>query len=738
MGSATVDDRLLAIFLEELEERVRALNADVLALDKEADGAPGPARAERLTTLLRTAHSLKGAARAVNLRPVERACHHLEDILLGVRDGRVPVTRELCSLLLATADAIEEAGARLRAGRDVEGGTIATLLPRLEATAASTAGMAAMPASPAPVPQRTPADASAAEGTIRVAAERLDALLSHTGELMVAHRGVESRCADLVAVRDLAGRCRAEWDGAEKSVRVLLEATRGATAMPQRVARALGRVGETLRRLEADLERLAAATGADTRLLAQTAGALDDDVRRVRMLPFAEACAGLDRTVRDLARGSGKEVELLVLGGEVELDRSVLEGLKDPLRHLVRNAVDHGAEPPAERRAAGKPPRARIVVAAALRGAHVEVTVSDDGRGLDLACLREQARQRRLPAPADERELARLVFEPGVSTARSLTHVSGRGVGLDVVKSGIEARHGTVDVAPADGPGTRFTLTVPLTLTTLRVLLVGTSRQIFAVASANVAELLRLAPGDLCSVQGRDMLPRDGGLLPVVRLADTLGLGTQVATRADDEASVVVLSAGEQRAAFVVDELLAVQEVVVKGLGPRRRVDAVSGATILPSGRVALVLNAAHVVRRALGSAPTSGLVSPPRAAPETRKRVLLADDSITTRALERSLLEAAGYDVTVAVDGATAWQLLQDEPPDLVVSDVEMPGMDGFALTAAIRGSTRFRDLPVVLVTGCEREQDRARGMEAGANAYLLKSAFDHTSFLDTLAQLL
>ncbi|HUE31114.1 MAG TPA: hybrid sensor histidine kinase/response regulator [Verrucomicrobiae bacterium] len=739
MGPKTPDAHLLAIFLEELEERVRALNDDVLALDKEADSASGPPPAERLTTLLRTAHSLKGAARAVNVRPIERASHHLEEILLAVRDGRLAVAHDLCSLLLAAADAIAEAGTRLRAERDVEGGAITALLPRLEATATSIAGATVAAPPPTRVPERAPGDAAAGEGSVRVAAERLDALLAHTGELRVARRRVESRQADLVAVLELAGRCGAEWSSAERSARALVQAARGTPALPRRVAWALGRAGETLRRLEADLERLVVATEADARLLAQTAGPLEEDVHRVRMLPFAEACAGLERTARDLARTSGKEVELVVRGGEVELDRSVIEGLKDPLRHLVRNAVDHGVEPPAERCAAGKPPRAHVSVVAAPRGTHVEVTVADDGRGLDLAGLREQARQQRLAVPADERELARLVFEPGLSTARVLSDVSGRGVGLDVVKSWVESLHGTVEIAPADGPGTRFTLSVPLTLTTIRVLLVGTAGRIFAFASTNVAELLRLGSGDLRSVQGREMLPRGAGLVPVARLANTLGLGVDAAAPATDKAPAVVLSAGERRVAFVVDELLAAQDVVIKGLGPRlRRVAAVSGATILPSGRIALVLNAAHLVHRALGSTPTSGLVFSTRAAPEVKKRVLLVDDSITTRALERSLLEAAGYDVTVAVDGATAWQLLENAPPDLVVSDVEMPTMDGFALTAAIRGSARLRNLPVVLVTGRERAEDKARGMEAGANAYLLKSAFDQKSFLDAIAQLL
>jgi two-component system chemotaxis sensor kinase CheA len=557
---------------------------------------------------------------------------------------------------------------------------------------------------------------------VRVPAEKLDTLLARSGELLVARRRVASRAEDLAALLEFVGRWKAEWRAAEKALGRPRPGADGRApanggigrAWPRRAALALGRAGDHLRRLEKELERLSAALAADGRALDQAAGALDDEVRRVRMLPFAGACQGLDRMVRDLARAAGKEVDFVLQGDSVELDRSVLEGLKDPLRHLVRNAVDHGAEPPEERRRAGKPPRACVTVAAVLRGAQVEVAVADDGRGPDLDALRRQLHKKGLPEPPGDRELARLLFLPGVSTSPLITDVSGRGVGLDVVKSRVEALHGTVDLAFTPGRGTRFTLAVPLTLTTPRALLVAAGGQTFPLPGTNVHKLVRVDPAALRTVEGREMLALGGTPLPVAALADTLGLpaSRQVPLPAGGQAPAVIVAAGDRRMAFVVDELLAEQEVVIKSLGARiRRVPHISGTTILPSGRVALVLNAANLVRSALGRPPARGLapvLAPP--APAAKKCVLVAEDSVTTRTLEKSILEAAGYEVAVAPDGAAAWDLLQQRGADLLVSDVEMPRLDGFALTEAVRGSNRFRDLPVVLVTARATDPDKAR----------------------------
>ncbi len=729
MNTAGLAPRLMRTFLEELEEHVRALNRDLVALERAGASAEA---AERHTTLLRAFHTLKGAARTVNVGVVADACHHLEGIVGALRAGERDLDAELRTVLFAAVDGIDEVRRRLDAGTDLDGATLAALIPELAQAAARRRPEAAPP------PARTPAASAApssSRANVRVGAERLDRLLAGTGELVVAWHRVEARHAEVAALRDAVAESRVDWRSAETMLAKLLVGRTDATA--RRAALALNRNGEALRRLERELERLAANVFSDGRLLGEAAGRVDDDVRRVRMLPFADACAGLERVVRDAAHADGKDAELVVQGGDVELDRSVLEAAKDALLHLVRNAVSHGVEAPAVRRAAGKPARARIAVSATLRGPRVEIAVADDGAGIDLEAVRAAVRKAGLAEPEDDGELTRAIFESGLSTAAAVTDVAGRGVGLDVVKSRVEALHGTIDVASIAGEGVRFTIDVPLTLTTVRVVLFGAGGQTFAIAAANVEALVRVARSGMPTVRGRAMIAFGDGLIPVASLAETLGLDAPAP--GGDTIAALILAAREKRVAVVVDELLATHEVVVKSLGPRfRGLRAVAGATILPSGRVALVLSAAHLVRVALGRVPSTVVAEPRAARPAAPKRVLVVDDSLTTRSLEKSILEAAGYETLIAADGEIAWRLLQDRGADVVVSDIEMPRIDGFALTEMVRGSDRFRHLPIVLVTGRESAADRTRGMQAGADAYLVKSGFDQTTLLDTIAQLL
>ena len=367
--------------------------------------------------------------------------------------------------------------------------------------------------------------------------------------------------------------------------------------------------------------------------------------------------------------------------------------------------------------------------------------VADDGHGLDPDRLREQVRARGLDEPADVRDLQRMIFLPGFSTAGRVTSISGRGVGLDVVKDRLEQLHGTIELASEPGRGVRFTLAVPLTLTTLRALTLSAGGQVFAFATTNVQKLTRVGPDDFRTVEGcRVLATGSGPLLPVANLAETLGLGSREPSGAGKTPAVIV-AAGERRMAFLVDEVLAEQEITVKGLGARvRHARYFSGATIQPSGRIALVLNAASLIRSALSRVPCASQA--PRPAPVRVKkpagRVLVVDDSATTRALEKNLLEAAGYQVASAVDGEDGWRKLNDWAPDLLISDVEMPKMGGFALAEAVRASKRFGRLPVILFTSKGGEADRARGAEAGADAFLVKGDSDAEALLDAVARLL
>lgn len=728
--------RLMATFLGELDEHVRTLDREALALEKAAPAE----RAELTKALFRTAHSLKGAARSVNLDVISAACHKLEEMLSATRDGRRELPPEQVQLLFAAADTLRDAAQRLRSGRGLAGSPVAELLVKLDdppkvRTAAASPPEPAAASSPEPAPVTIPPDATPAaapeavrDSTVRIAAEKLDRLMAQGGELLIARRRIGSRRAEAQDLRSGVAALRADAQRLDELLR---------RQAPGAVLVTLDRVRDRMRALDRSMEQLSTNLRIDHHLLEQSASPLDDELRRAGMLPFSEVAEGLARTVRDAAKAAGKEVQLVVDGGAVEIGRSVLSAMRDPLLHLVRNAVDHGIEPPAAREQAGKPRVARVVVSAELKGTGVEIAVEDDGRGVDLDAVREQARRRGIQVPDEEVAAARLVFVPGLSTARRITELSGRGVGLDVVRHQVERLHGSASLSSVARRGARFVLSLPLTITTLRALLVRVAGRVYAVPSANVAQLARMRVGAFGSVEGRPVLLGQDAPIPAAELADVFGV-RRTERRATDKAPVVVVQVGDRRLALLVDELVAEQEVVAKGMGARlRRVRHFTGATVLATGEIALIVSAQDVVaaglglRTAVSVAPADASTSPPR-------RLLIADDSVTTRTLEKTILEAAGYEVIAASDGSEAWHLLQERGADLVISDVEMPRMDGFMLAEAIRGSKRFRDLPVILLTALDSERDRARGLEVGADAYLVKSAFDQTKLLEAIAQLL
>ncbi len=784
MDKQELAKRLMATYLEELHEHVEAMNRDLLTLER---GLPADQCGEVMKVLFRSAHSLKGASRAVNIEVIEHACHYMEDVLSEVRDGRRELTPDMFSLFFKAADAIQEVGMRLRDDQDLGDSSLHALLPELQhlserkepaneptdkpaATQAEPAGAGsskpvtatageqhAVEATTLPAAHVTAAGTDAekaavssatASSSVRVAASKLDALLAQNGELLVARRRIEERSADATGLSESLAELQSEWNEWANPLRKLLTDKNGDAVvvafkqrLPRRAIAAMERSSERLAKLEKTTERFAARMIADARVLQHTCDALNDEVYRVRMLPFAEACGGLQRAVRDIAQATHKSVGLVIQGEDLEVDRSVLEGLKDPLLHLVRNAVDHGVESPVDREIKGKSTRGCVTVSAALRGGQVEVVVADDGRGIDLQRIRQRAQQCGIAVPYEAAEQARMVFLPGFSTASAVTDVSGRGVGLDVVASSVQSLHGTVDVDFQVGIGTRFIITVPLTLTTVRCLLAVAGKQTYAIPTTAVQQLVRFDPQSITTVAGRAVLLLGGTPTPISVLAEVLGQGKYQGNPDSSMMLAIVVGTQEQRVAMVVDDLCSEQEVLVKNLGSRIRYSRhIAGATLLPSGSVALVLNAPNVIATALGrtSTPAMVAVQPKVALPQRRRRLLAVDDSMTTRTLMKSILEGAGYEVISAVDGAHAWELLAQTEVDLVVSDVDMPRMDGFELTDKIRRSKKLAELPVILVTARESDADKTRGVRVGASDYLVKSGFDQSNLLESIEQLL
>ena len=433
----------------------------------------------------------------------------------------------------------------------------------------------------------------------------------------------------------------------------------------------------------------------------------------------------------------GKSVELRLRGAALEIDRRVRDGLREPLLHLLRNAVDHGLEAPEARATAGKSPTGVVEIVASLAGRDLCVTIEDDGTGIDVTAVRKAAAARGIDdATASQAELFSLLYEPGFTTRGVVTPLSGRGVGLDIVRQRIAEMHGRVEVESRPGRGARFTVVVPFDLSIVRGLIVRAGNAPFVIVTTAIVRLLRVASADLRAVAGRFYLRDAAALIPLADLDTVLGLARRTRAVAIDEGPrpCVVLAAGDRRVALRVDALVEERDVVIRPLGARvRRSAFVSGATVIGDGEVAPVLDVADLVRLAR---PAQSQEAAPIA---RRNRVLVVDDSVTTRQLERSILEAAGYEVDVARDGQEAWDLLvAGEVFDLVVSDVEMPRLDGFQLVERVRGGARTERLPVVLVTARDSDVDRRHALEVGASAYVVKGGFDQEALLDILEQLL
>lgn len=693
-------DRLLEIFGEELEDRRRDLEQGLLALE---EGPETSERAGMVTELFRAAHSLKGAAHSAGITAIAEVAHQLEDLFVQLRDNDLAVDGDQWRTAFAKLDELDALASASLPGNPVAQGARG---------AAEEGGPRAA----------APAAAQGAGLRTRIASTDLDATVAAAGELHVA----VSRGGDLVRA---AAQLAADVGALERELR----ARAGASAAPGADASAT-EAEDTVQRLEeaaVDLERRTAAHDLD---LTRAAASVRRAVHGLGLVAFEDVCGGLDRVVRDVATASGKAARLEVQAGAQKLDRSVAAVLRDPLVHLVRNAVDHGIELPDVRTRQGKDPTGQVVITASPQQGELVVTVTDDGGGIDVDAVRAAAARLGLPEPADDAAAAALLLEPGFSTAPRTTEISGRGVGLDAVRSAVESAGGSLEL-DARRSGTAIELHLPLTLSTMRVVLVRVADEVVALPVTSVERARRHVPDALAEVGGRPVLVLEDRSVAFADLAAVLGFGRTAP--AHGASVVLVLRGGTDDAAVLVDAVLDEQEVWVRPLPPRLAgLGGVLGGAMTGDGRSVLLLSPSTWVRAVQRGGHAA--VAREDVAEARRTRIVLAEDTATTRMLEQSILEAAGYEVLAAPDGQEAWRLLEQHGADLVVSDVDMPNLDGFDLCRRVRSSPRFGDVPVVLVTSLGDEADRARGLEAGADAYFVKSSFDQGSLIDTIARLL
>ena len=743
---------LLAAFDVEHREHVAAIR-----------GALGSATPD-WNDVFRRAHSLKGAARAVDLPPVEAVAHRLETLFEGVRTGATALDREAANAVHLALDRIEAyvAGLKDGAGPDMPPDALAALghllgLPG-DALKAPAAGAPAQPPAPAPrtpepaappvpaaptpatAPAPKPAGESADPGTafLRVPGEAVAALARASHDLASTLSGQAPAADGLARLARLARDLRA---GAEALAS-------GAEAERPEWRAFATRIGAFAREAAELARRQAAATSAVEGAASRVRAAAE----RLALVPAETVLAPLARSLRETAREQGREVDLDLQGLDLPVERGTLQILKDPLLHALRNALSHGWQAPEVRRAAGKPEALCLGLEIAVRGARLQVTVSDDGPGPDLARIEAAARARGLlapEAPADPETLLRLVFEPGFSTAEAVDTLSGRGYGLSVAADAARQLLGSVRLEPRAPAGTALIFSLPLSAARRSLLLVEAAGRTYALPGGSVERLLRLRRAELPVAMGRTILRLGAGEAatnhPVTDLAEILH---QTPDPADPETlTAVLLRVGGVRLALAVDRLHDVRPLLVLP-APAFGADPglIAATAVLPGDVPVLVLDPEGLAARAavapaagtMGQAPRSTTHAVPRAS--ARATILVVDDSITTRTLEKGILEAAGYRVVVCVDGQDALDRLRAdiEPVNLVLADVEMPRLDGFGLLQALRADERFARLPTILMTSRGDAADVARGLDLGADAYLTKQKFDQRQLLDTIEQLL
>ncbi|QJD29338.1 hybrid sensor histidine kinase/response regulator [Methylococcus geothermalis] len=749
------DFALLDLFREEVDVHAGVLTAGLIALEA------GPAGPGQIEPLMRAAHSLKGAARVLGLDAAVGIAHAMEDGLVAAKEGRLALIparvdvllkgvdwivalaqvdeSDLPAWLVAQADAADALERRLRNLAGVESGTAGgsaepaavASAPPVPAAAVRTALPAAEIVAAGETAATSPEPAAAPDRSVKINAEVLNRIISLASESLVEAHRMEDLLARLDITRQGLARLAAALQRGESGGARSAEVADGALRLLEEVRSGLAR---TLEELEAHARR--AALTAESQFREVVAG---------RMRPFEEGARSFPRQVRDLARELGKQVHFELSGGTTLVDRDILAKLEAPLGHLLRNALDHGLEQPEQRRAAGKPAAGSLRLEARHHAGLLLISVSDDGRGVDREQLRRKIVERNLTTAAlamqmTDAELFDFLFLPGLSTCDVTSRVSGRGVGLDVVQSMVHAEGGSVSVESVAGRGTVFRLQLPVTRSVVRALLVRLDGEPYAFPLARIGYLAALEPSELRTVEGRTYFVADGVNIALVSARELLEMGAPE-TMGDRIHAVILMNQGESYA-IEVDAFLGESELVVRPLDARfGKVPHVSAVSVGEDGMPVLILDVDDLFR-SIASMLSGGLAvgRRNRAVPARQRvrRILVVDDSITVRELERRLLEHHGYEVDVAVDGMEGWNALGLGRYDLVVSDVDMPRMNGIELVRRIRADARFGRLPIMIVSYKDREEDRMAGLEAGADYYLAKSGFRDDTLIKAVRELI
>ena len=720
---------LQTIFKVEAEEHVRAISAGIVDLAKKLQPE---ALKQVIENIFREAHTLKGAARVVNLKAIESVCQPLESVFSALKYQEIALSPQLCGLFHKAADTlarlVASAGAE-RSGDDLESDReLINLLGSVShGTAVNDNPIKSIITSES-IPSKL--DAVLLPSTIssvRIPVSRLEPLLVQAEEMLQIKMAVSQRLEELKEIKQTLSSLKEEPVESQENR------------------------GTFLNKLQNQVVAVIAAFKRDKRMFDRMVDEQLETMKQVLMLPVASLLEAFPKFVRDLANDQGKEAELIIHGAEIEIDKRILEELKDPIMHIIRNCIDHGIKKPAERARLNKPARGTITITFTPKeGRQVEILITDDGAGIEAERVLAVAVKSGVITAEQARELnfqdtLALIFQSGVSTSPIITEISGRGLGLAIVREKIDRLGGTISLETSLGAGTAFRFLLPLSLSTFRGVMAKAGEQLFIFPAVSVRRVMRVKNEEIKTVENRETILADGQVLSAVSLGKVLQLpprknaGVSGKSRASGYIPVIILTAEDKNIAFMVEEVLEEQQFLVKSLGRQlNSVRNIAGAAVLGNGRIVPVINIQDLMKSAVRAVETGSVVPAAEGSVLKNEKILVAEDSITSRTLLKNILEAAGYQVVTAVDGADAFAKVRTGEFDLVVSDVDMPRMNGFELTAGIRADKKLSELPVVLVTALESREDRERGIDAGASAYIIKSSFDQSNLLEAIKKLI
>lgn len=788
---ATDKSRFIAAFLSEAEDYIRILEQGLVRLEKETGDIP------LINELFRAAHTLKGCSRMMGYTEISDKAHAIEDILGRVKEGKETLPGPNAEAVFRLLDDVK-AGIAVVAGKAPAPAPTPAAAPvpeapvKAETKPAEVSPAAAAPAAAAPVPvpvsvssapvkkapvlppngngngngkkaappprEEMAAPAQAEEEYMRVPLSRINELLNLMGEIVV------NKVKSSHKVDTFKRLCR-DVRVVERQLHDLKNLAKEALGIPDEVIfyqgnilRASAEMSKAagffsrLHEMELELSRVRTSIGKITDNvqteffhLNPVIEELQHKMKEIRMLPCSTIFDGFPRLVRDLAHECGKEIDLRIDGSQTELDKKVLESVRGPLIHILRNAVDHGIEPAEERRKAGKPSAGVIAIRAAQERGRVMIEISDDGRGIDLEEVRTTAVRKGIATEEDlaemtEQEILHLVFAPGFSTSLMITDVSGRGVGLDVVRSELEKLKGTVNLTSRPGEGTSLRIELPITIAVLEVLLIEAGGHRWAFPVSHSQKNIQVTGDAVSTIQNRLMVRTEGRWIPAMILSDVLGLRSDSAPRhakkEKEVYTVLIVQSMHKEVGFVIDRILGQDEVFLKGFGSHLdRVTGMGGAAVLADGSLVLILDPHDIIRHAQSAEPASRIRKGKDR--QRRKRILVVEDSLTTRELEKSILENSGYEVQTAIDGLDGMEKLQSSEFHAIVSDIQMPRMDGFEFCREVKLNDKFHEIPFVFVTALAKDEEKRRGLELGAQAYITKKQFDQGNLLDTIERL-